>query len=56
MRTSRRCRGIVPTVHHVNADDQDGDPLSEFFFKAGDARKLARALELVADRLDNFGV
>jgi hypothetical protein len=37
-----------------DADDQDGDPLSEFFFSTGDARKLARALGLAADRLDNL--
>ena len=37
-----------------DSDDQDGDPLSEFFFNTGDARKLARALELGADRLDNL--
>lgn len=34
--------------------DQDGDPLSEFFFDTGGARKLARALNLAADRLDNL--
>ena len=37
-----------------DSDDQDGDPLSEFFFQTGDARKLSRVLELAADRLDNF--
>jgi hypothetical protein len=37
-----------------DAEDQDGDPLSEFFFSTGDARKLARALGLAADRLDNL--
>ena len=37
-----------------DSENPDGDPAAELFINTGDARKLARALELAADRLDNL--
>ena len=37
-----------------DSKDPDGDPAAELFINTGEARKLARALELAADRLDDL--
>ena len=37
-----------------DSGNPDGDPATELFINTGEARKLARALELAADRLDNL--
>jgi len=37
-----------------DSENPDGDPAAELFISTGEARKLARALELAADRLDNL--
>jgi hypothetical protein len=37
-----------------DSENPDGDPSAELFVNTGEARKLARALVLAADQLDNL--
>ena len=38
----------------LSSENLDGEPAADLFINTGEARKLARALELAADQLDNL--